>query len=106
MTAQRKPDETMTRLLAEIAKLPPYQQRELLRRAGIFLERRPSTIKTTSTNKPLLTEEVFTPKTSLFQELWKIRQAMAEAGIPFLTLEEIEEELRERRGGVESRGQE
>jgi hypothetical protein len=45
--------------------------------------------------------ESFSPKTSRGRRLLELRQKIIAAGIPLLSPEEIEEEIRERRGGDE-----
>lgn len=47
----------------------------------------------------LLSVQKFTPKTSLGACLWGIRQKAISAGEPLLTMDEIEREVSERRGG-------
>jgi hypothetical protein len=42
----------------------------------------------------------FIPRTPLAQRLWELRQAVLASGIPLLSLDEIRQELQERRGGV------
>jgi hypothetical protein len=45
--------------------------------------------------------ESFSPKTSRGRRLQELRQKIIDAGIPLLSPEEIEEEIRERRGEYE-----
>ena len=42
----------------------------------------------------------FTPRTPLAKRLWELRQEVLASGMPLLSLEEIRQELRARRGGV------
>ncbi|RUR72689.1 hypothetical protein ACF3DV_06445 [Chlorogloeopsis fritschii PCC 9212] len=41
----------------------------------------------------------FVPQTPLGKKLWEIRQRIVASGAPLLSDEELEQELRERRGG-------
>jgi hypothetical protein len=42
----------------------------------------------------------FEPRTPLGQVLWEVRRRLIADGVPFLSEEEFERELAERRGGV------
>jgi hypothetical protein len=58
-----------------------------------------STAKTKISRKSPLSEvETYSPKTSRGRRLLALRQKIIAAGIPLLGPEEIEEEVRERRG--------
>jgi hypothetical protein len=45
-------------------------------------------------------EKSFTPRTPLAKRLWELRQEVLASGTPLLSLKEIRQELRARRGGV------
>ncbi|MDP8238598.1 MAG: hypothetical protein P9X24_05880 [Candidatus Hatepunaea meridiana] len=53
-------------------------------------------VKTIKTNPKV--EEKYKPKTPLGKSLWEIRKQIIASGVPLLTSEEIEREVRERRG--------
>lgn len=42
----------------------------------------------------------FIPRTPLAKRLWELRQEVLASGIPLLSLDEIRQELQDRRGGV------
>jgi hypothetical protein len=42
----------------------------------------------------------FTPRTPLAKQLWELRQEVLASGVPLLNLDEIRQEVQERRGGV------
>lgn len=42
----------------------------------------------------------FTPRTPLAKRLWELRQEVLASGTPLLTLDEIRQELQDRRGGI------
>jgi hypothetical protein len=42
----------------------------------------------------------FVPRTPLAKRLWELRQEVLASEIPLLSLEEIRQELQDRRGGV------
>lgn len=44
--------------------------------------------------------QTFTPRTPLAKHLWKLRQEVLDSGVPLLNLDEIRQEVQERRGGI------
>ena len=42
----------------------------------------------------------FIPRTPLAKRLWELRQEVLASGVPLLSLDEIRQELQDRRGGV------
>ncbi len=87
MAAKRKTD-LIDDLLRQIEKLPQDQQRELIQRLK-------SLEKSVKLNPS--PDLGFTPETELAQKLWAIRQKIEAAGIPLLSREELDAELKEQR---------
>ncbi|MFZ2961387.1 MAG: DUF433 domain-containing protein [Candidatus Ozemobacteraceae bacterium] len=55
-------------------------------------------VKGAQKNKLLPTEEPFIPKTPLAKKLWKFRQEIVASDVQLLTMDEIRQEVCERRG--------
>jgi hypothetical protein len=80
-------------LLSKWRNLTPDRKQQVIDFVE-FLELKQPSPTSISTNAP-------TPKTSLGAKLQQIRQKIVASGVPLLTDEEIEREVRERRGGYQ-----